>query len=57
MFEGVQCCSATAPEESSSWLAYKGPDAERIRESQRVLTAAREAGVFTVGMFVAKKPD
>jgi tocopherol O-methyltransferase len=55
MFEGVQCCSAMAPEDSAQWLAYTGPDADRIREGRRVLDVAREAGVFTVGMFVARK--
>ena len=56
MFEGVHCLSATTPEDRAHWVAYDGPDAQRIRDGERVLDAAREAGVFTVGMFVAQKP-
>ena len=52
MFEGVQCMS---PDDREDWLAYDGPDAEHLRAGTRALDAAREAGVFTVGMFVAHK--
>jgi tocopherol O-methyltransferase len=52
MFEGVQCMP---PDDRDDWLAYDGPDAEHLRAGKRTLDMAREAGVFTVGMFVAHK--
>jgi len=55
MFEGVQCWGSQPPEDREAWLTYDGPDAERIRKGKLALDAARDAGVFTVGMFVAEK--
>jgi tocopherol O-methyltransferase len=52
MFEGVQCMP---PDDREDWLSYDGADAEHLRAGKTALDAAREAGVFTVGMFVAHK--
>jgi tocopherol O-methyltransferase len=56
MFEGVKCWGSTPDTERSQWLDYEGPEGERFRDCKTALDAAREAGVFTVGMFVAVKP-
>lgn len=55
LFEGVQCWGSQPPEDRDAWRHYDGPDAERIRKGKLALDAARDAGVFTVGMFVAQK--
>jgi tocopherol O-methyltransferase len=55
MFEGVQCWGSQPPEDREMWTTYNGPDADRIRKGKAALDAARDAGVFTVGMFVAQK--
>jgi len=56
MFEGVKCWGSTPADERPKWLNYEGPGAETFRRGKITLDAAREAGVFTVGMFVAAKP-
>ena len=56
MFEGVKCWGSTPTDERPKWLSYDGPGAETFRRGKIALDAAREAGVFTVGMFVAAKP-
>jgi tocopherol O-methyltransferase len=56
LFEGVKCWGSTPKDERPQWLEYSGPAAETFRKGKVVLDAAREAGVFTVGMFVAHKP-
>ena len=56
LFEGVKCWGSTPKEERPQWLNYEGPEAQRFRLGKQVLDAARESGVFTVGMFVAVKP-
>lgn len=53
LFEGVPCWGSTPDSERSQWLEYEGPDALRFRAGKKALDAARGAGVFTVGMFVA----
>jgi tocopherol O-methyltransferase len=55
LFEGVQCWGSQPPEDREAWQTYAGPEAERIRRGKSALDAARDAGVFTVGMFVAQK--
>lgn len=37
------------------WLNYDGDEGEVFQDGKRALDAAREAGTFTVGMFVAVK--
>jgi tocopherol O-methyltransferase len=56
MFEGVKCWGSAPKEERAQWLGYDGPQAETFRKGKLALDAARDAGVFTVGMFVAAKP-
>lgn len=56
MFEGVKCWGSTPTDERPKWLNYEGPGAETFRRGKIALDAAREAGVFTVGMFAAQKP-
>jgi tocopherol O-methyltransferase len=55
MFEGRECWGSTPDTERPQWLGYEGPDEERFRKGKEALDAARGAGVFTVGMFVATK--
>ncbi|MGC4092793.1 MAG: methyltransferase domain-containing protein [Polyangiaceae bacterium] len=56
LFEGVKCWGTTPDYERPQWLNYEGPGAEMFRTGKAALDEAREAGVFTVGMFVAEKP-
>jgi tocopherol O-methyltransferase len=56
MFEAKKCWGSTPPEQRSQWLEYDGPSRELFRKGKEALDAARGAGVFTVGMFVATKP-
>lgn len=56
LFEGVHCWGSTPREERPRWLDYDGPEGELFRKGKATLDAARESGVFTVGMFVAVKP-
>lgn len=56
LFEGVKCWGSTPDAERPQWLGYDGPAGERFRRGKVALDAARDAGVFTVGMFVAVKP-
>jgi len=56
LFEGIECWGSTPPEEAPLWLNYEGPDAEVFIEGKKALDAARKAGVFSVGMWVARKP-
>jgi tocopherol O-methyltransferase len=55
LFEGVKCWGSQQPEDLEQWRAYDGPDAGRMREAKAALDVARDAGVFTVGLFVAQK--
>jgi len=56
LFEGVKCWGSTPKQEEPQWLNYDGPAAERFRQGKIALDGTRDAGVFTVGMFVASKP-
>lgn len=56
MFEGVKCWGSTPDNERPLWLNYEGPEAEVFHKGKQALDDSREAGVFTVGMFVAAKP-
>jgi tocopherol O-methyltransferase len=56
LFENVECWGSTPPEERELWLQYAGPDAQLFVDAKHALDAARRAGVFTIGMFVAAKP-
>jgi hypothetical protein len=52
----VHCWGGTPPEDGQGWLKYDGADFERFADGKRTLDAARAAGVFTAGKFVAVKP-
>ncbi|MFZ5893818.1 MAG: methyltransferase domain-containing protein [Myxococcota bacterium] len=56
LFEGVKCWGTVPEYERPQWLNYDGPGAEMFRTGKVALDAARDAGVFTVGMYVAVKP-
>ncbi len=56
MFEGVKCWGSTPNAERPQWLNYEGPEGDLFRKGKTALDAARDSGVFTVGMFVAVKP-
>jgi tocopherol O-methyltransferase len=56
LYEGVKARGSTTPQEHSEWLGYEGPEGELFRQGRKTLDAARDAGVFTVGMFLAEKP-
>jgi tocopherol O-methyltransferase len=55
LFEGVKCWGSTPKDERPQWLNYEGPDGERFRLGKQALDAARDSGVFTVGLFSATK--
>lgn len=57
MYPGQHCWGSTPPDDAQGWLIYEGPEAEHFHDGKRALDAAREAGVFTVGKFVAVKPS
>jgi tocopherol O-methyltransferase len=56
LFKGVKCWGSTPKEEAPQWLEYEGPEGQLFRKGKAALDGARDAGVFTVGMFVATKP-
>lgn len=56
LFPGVECWGSTPPEQRDLWLEYSGTEAELFVQGKLALDAARKAGVFTVGRFVAAKP-
>lgn len=57
MFEGVKCWGSTPDEHRDQIANYSGPEVELFQKGKQALDAAREAGVFTVGIFVAEKPS
>lgn len=57
LFQGVECWGSTPAEQRSEWLEYQGPEQEMFRKGKQALDEARAAGVFTVGMFLAAKPQ
>jgi tocopherol O-methyltransferase len=56
LFSGVKCWGSTPDAERPRWLNYEGPEGDLFRRGKVALDVARDAGVFTVGMFVAAKP-
>jgi tocopherol O-methyltransferase len=56
LFDGVKCWGSTPKEEAPQWHNYEGPAFDTFRRGKLALDAARDSGVFTVGMFVAAKP-
>jgi tocopherol O-methyltransferase len=56
LFPGVICWGAAQDAEQPRWFSYDGADATMFRDGERALLTAREAGVFSVGMWIARKP-
>jgi tocopherol O-methyltransferase len=56
LFPGVICWGATQDDEKPRWLGYEGDQATMFRDGERALLLAREAGVFSLGMWIAQKP-
>jgi tocopherol O-methyltransferase len=56
LFPGVLCWGAAQDDEKPRWLGYEGDQATLFRDGERALLRAREAGVFSVGMWIARKP-
>lgn len=55
LFPGVECWGSTPPEDGQGWGEYSGERAAVIHDGKRVLDAARAAGVFSVGRWVARR--
>lgn len=53
---GAKCWGVVQDNENPQWLGYDGPEAQMFQEGEKALVAAREAGVFSIGMWVAVKP-
>lgn len=55
LFAGTKCWGGAPEEDRPAWLNYDGAEGELFQEGKRALDAARDAGTFTVGMFIAVK--
>jgi hypothetical protein len=47
---------AVQDDETPAWAGYEGPEQQMFRRGEEALAAARRAGVFSIGMWVAVKP-
>lgn len=56
MVPDAKCWGVVQDDENPRWLGYDGPDAQMFVEGEKALLAAREAGVFSIGMWIARKP-
>lgn len=54
LYEGIKCWTFQ-DEHVPQWVGYTGPEQELFRNSEKALVAARQAGVFTTGYWVAEK--
>jgi tocopherol O-methyltransferase len=52
----AKCWGVVQDNENPQWLGYDGPEAQVFQEGEKALVAAREAGVFSIGMWVGVKP-
>ncbi|SDH26054.1 Cyclopropane fatty-acyl-phospholipid synthase [Lentzea fradiae] len=55
LFPGVECWGSTPPDDGQGWGEYSGERETVIHAGKRVLDAARAAGVFSVGRWVARR--
>jgi tocopherol O-methyltransferase len=56
LYAGRRCWSAVQDDETPAWESYTGPEQQMFRRGEEALAAARRAGVFTIGMWIAMKP-
>jgi tocopherol O-methyltransferase len=56
LYAGVRCWSVVQDDETPAWESYSGPEQQMFRRGEEALAAARRAGVFTIGMWIANKP-
>ena len=56
LYEGVLCWGSAPPEHADGFTQYDGTEHDAFRKGKAALDAARNAGVFTVGMIIARKP-
>jgi tocopherol O-methyltransferase len=56
LYPGVLCWSSVQDDETPAWTTYEGPEQQMFRRGEEALAAARRAGVFSIGMWVASKP-
>ena len=54
LYHGVKCWTFQ-DEQAPQWAMYDGPEAEAFREGEKALDAARHAGVFSLGLWGARK--
>ena len=52
----AKCWGVVQDNENPEWLGYDGPEAQMFRDGEEALVAARNAGVFSIGMWVGVKP-
>jgi tocopherol O-methyltransferase len=55
LYPNVRCWSAVQDAETPAWETYSGPEQQMFRRGEEALAAARRAGVFTIGMWIATK--
>jgi len=56
LYPNVRCWSTVQDDETPAWASYEGPEQQMFRVGEEALAAARRAGVFTIGMWIASKP-
>ncbi|MFI6100820.1 methyltransferase domain-containing protein [Lentzea sp. NPDC051213] len=56
LYPDVECWGSTPVDDGQGWGDYDGELSSVIHDGKRVLDAARSAGVFSVGRWVARKP-
>lgn len=57
LYPNIACWSAVQDDETPAWTTYEGPEQQMFRQGEEALAAARRAGVFSVGMWIARKPS
>jgi len=55
LYPGVRCWSSVQDDETPAWATYHGPEQQMFRAGEEALAAARRAGVFTIGMWIATR--
>jgi tocopherol O-methyltransferase len=55
LYANVKCWSVVQDAETPAWETYEGPEQQMFRAGEEALAAARRAGVFSIGMWLAVK--